>query len=71
MQDVFSHLGEEKSSKICQHFMIVAALQCVKQLMSLFFRVIAGFFGKLPGARRGELASLAGEKMYFYEVLCV
>ena len=71
MQDVFSHLGEEKSSKICQHFMIVAALQCVKQLMSLFFRVIAGF---LPGGWRFSpraIAGSAGEKMYFYEVLCL
>ena len=69
MQDVFSHLGEEKSCKICQHFMIVAAIRCVKQLMLLFFRVIAGFLRFARHFWRRVFAGFVGKKMYEYEVL--
>ena len=70
-QDVFSHFGEEKSSGICLHFMIVVQLREDNQLMSLFFRVNAGLLPENVRWRRGDFAVISGEKMYFYELLGV
>ncbi|HML69634.1 MAG TPA: hypothetical protein PKA81_14720 [Clostridia bacterium] len=68
MQDVFSHFREEKSNGICLHFMIVVQLRKDNQLMSLFFRVNAGFLPENVRSRHGVFAVISGEKMYFYEL---